>query len=84
MDGFICRVFLFFLFFFVSFCQAFLPHMLERRSGHIVTIASVLGLVAADRISDYVASKFAQVGLDESIKAHLYLKGKDDPVARKG
>ena len=58
--------------------------MLERRSGHIVTIASVLGLVAADKISDYVASKFGQVGLDESVKAQFYVLGKDDPVAKKG
>ena len=64
--------------------QAFLPHMLERRSGHVVTIASVLGLVAADKISDYVASKFGQVGLDESLRAQFYLLGKDDPVAKKG
>ena len=58
--------------------------MLERKCGHIVTIASVLGLVAADKIADYVATKFGQVGLDESIKAQFYLLGKDDPFARKG
>ncbi|HSG81475.1 MAG TPA: SDR family NAD(P)-dependent oxidoreductase, partial [Gemmatimonadota bacterium] len=45
--------------------RAFLPTMAERNRGHIVTIASAGGLVAAPRLSDYSATKFAAVGFDE-------------------
>jgi 2-keto-3-deoxy-L-fuconate dehydrogenase len=43
--------------------QAFLPGMIERRSGSIVNMASIGGIVAVkDRLA-YCASKFAVVGL---------------------
>ena len=47
--------------------RAFLPHMLERRSGVIVNMASIGGLVGIrDRIA-YCVSKFAVVGLTKSM-----------------
>jgi 2-keto-3-deoxy-L-fuconate dehydrogenase len=47
--------------------RAFLPRMLERRSGVIVNMASVGGLVGIpDRIA-YCVSKFAVVGLTKSM-----------------
>jgi len=51
--------------------RAFLPGMLERGSGHIVTVASAGGLVAAPRLCDYSASKFAAVGFDEALRLEL-------------
>jgi all-trans-retinol dehydrogenase (NAD+) len=51
--------------------RAFLPGMLERGSGHIVTVASAGGLVAAPKLSDYSASKFAAVGFDEALRMEL-------------
>jgi all-trans-retinol dehydrogenase (NAD+) len=51
--------------------RAFLPGMLERGGGHIVTIASAGGLVAAPRLTDYSASKFAAVGFDEALRLEL-------------
>jgi all-trans-retinol dehydrogenase (NAD+) len=51
--------------------RAFLPAMLEQGSGHVVTVASAAGLVAAPRLSDYCASKFAAVGFDESLRLEL-------------
>jgi all-trans-retinol dehydrogenase (NAD+) len=51
--------------------RAFLPAMLEQGGGHIVTIASAAGLVAAPKLSDYSASKFAAVGFDEALRMEL-------------
>lgn len=51
--------------------RAFLPAMLERDRGHIVTVASAAGLVGAPRLTDYCASKFAAVGFDESLRLEL-------------
>jgi all-trans-retinol dehydrogenase (NAD+) len=51
--------------------RAFLPSMLERDSGHLVTIASAAGLAGTARLTDYCSSKFAAVGFDESLRAEL-------------
>jgi all-trans-retinol dehydrogenase (NAD+) len=51
--------------------KAFLPGMIERRRGHLVTIASAGGLIGVPKLSDYSASKFAAVGFDESLRAEL-------------
>jgi len=47
--------------------RAVLPSMLERRKGHLVAVASVAGRLAAPLESAYSASKFAVVGLLESL-----------------
>ena len=51
--------------------RAFLPAMMERRSGHVVTIASAAGVVGTSRLVDYCASKHAAVGFDESLRLEL-------------
>lgn len=51
--------------------RAFLPGMLERDRGSIVTIASAAGLVGVARQTDYSASKFGAVGFAESLRAEL-------------
>jgi all-trans-retinol dehydrogenase (NAD+) len=51
--------------------KAFLPDMIRRGRGHIVTIASAAGLVGVARQADYSASKHAAVGFDESLRAEL-------------
>lgn len=51
--------------------KKFLPRMIERNHGHIVSIISMAGHVAVPRLSDYSASKFAAVGLMESIRTEL-------------
>jgi all-trans-retinol dehydrogenase (NAD+) len=50
---------------------AVLPSMVERRRGHVVTIASAAGLVGVARQTDYSASKHAAVGFDESLRVEL-------------
>jgi all-trans-retinol dehydrogenase (NAD+) len=56
--------------------KAFLPAMLSRNRGHIVTVASSAGLFGASGLVDYCASKFAAVGLDDSLRAELHMQGK--------
>uniref|UniRef100_A0A8C2WCM4 Short-chain dehydrogenase/reductase 3 n=1 Tax=Cyclopterus lumpus TaxID=8103 RepID=A0A8C2WCM4_CYCLU len=49
--------------------KAFLPQMKEKNHGHIVTIASALGLFST--ACDYCASKFGAVGFHESLTHDL-------------
>ncbi len=52
--------------------QTFLPRMLERgERGHIVNTASGAGLVATPSGMGYTTSKFAVVGLSESLRLAL-------------
>uniref|UniRef100_A0A8D3DEE0 Retinol dehydrogenase 20 n=1 Tax=Scophthalmus maximus TaxID=52904 RepID=A0A8D3DEE0_SCOMX len=51
--------------------KAFLPQMIAQNHGHIVTIASVLGLFSTACVEDYCASKFAAVGFHESLAHEL-------------
>jgi len=51
--------------------KAFLPAMLRRNQGHLVTVASAAGLVGVARQTDYSASKHAAVGFNESLRAEL-------------
>jgi NAD(P)-dependent dehydrogenase (short-subunit alcohol dehydrogenase family) len=50
-----------------NFCKAFVPAMLGRRRGSVVSLASIGGVVAVrDRLA-YTISKFAVVGLTKSL-----------------
>lgn len=46
--------------------------MKEKNRGHIITIASGAGLFGVPSLVDYCASKFAAVGIHESIASELY------------
>jgi all-trans-retinol dehydrogenase (NAD+) len=52
-------------------CKAFLPSMIERNSGHLVTIASAAGIIGVRGLADYSASKFAAFGFDEAVRMDL-------------
>ena len=51
--------------------KAFLPEMMAKNSGHLVSIASVAGQVGSCQLTDYCASKFACVGFEESLRMEL-------------
>ncbi|KAH7105486.1 retinal short-chain dehydrogenase/reductase [Auriculariales sp. MPI-PUGE-AT-0066] len=51
--------------------KAFLPHMVKVKAGHIITVASVLGLLGAAQNMDYCASKAALISLHESLRYEL-------------
>ena len=48
-------------------CQLVLPEMVKRRSGHIVNIASLAGMVAVPGQVVYAGTKFAVVGLSTAL-----------------
>ena len=54
---------------------AALPHLLARREGSIVNIASIAGKVPVPHLAPYAASKFATVGFSETLHAELRSKG---------
>ncbi|OSX59487.1 hypothetical protein POSPLADRAFT_1059677 [Postia placenta MAD-698-R-SB12] len=51
--------------------KAFLPGLLEMKTGHIVTMASVAGMVGMAQMTDYNASKAAVISLHESLRYEL-------------
>lgn len=54
---------------------AALPHMLERRSGHIVNVTSIGGKVSVPHLASYSAAKFAATGFSEGLRAELVRSG---------
>lgn len=52
-------------------CRFFGPMMVEAGHGHIVNIASMLGLMPLAGTAAYCASKFAVVGLSESLRGEI-------------
>ena len=51
--------------------------MIEKNEGHIVTISSSAGLSGTPYLSDYSASKFALLGIHESMFLELRDNGID-------
>jgi len=51
--------------------KAFLPTMIQKNSGHVVSIASIAGFAGSPGLVDYCASKFGAVGLMESLFLEL-------------
>lgn len=52
--------------------QAFLPHLIAGRDGHLVNVSSLFGLIAVPSQSAYNASKFGVRGYTESLAAELH------------
>jgi uncharacterized protein len=55
--------------------QALLPHMITRRSGHILNMSSVAGLLATPTYSVYAATKFAVRGFTEALRREVGVYG---------
>lgn len=51
--------------------RALLPHMRERRSGHILNLSSVAGLIGTAGWGFYAATKFAVEGFSEALAAEM-------------
>ena len=55
--------------------RAVIPHMLSRRSGRIINMASVSGKRGTQRRGAYTASKFGVIGLTQSLAQELAAHG---------
>jgi short-subunit dehydrogenase len=51
--------------------KAVLPAMISQRSGHIINVASLAGLVAIPGSSVYSASKFGVIGFSDALRREL-------------
>jgi NADP-dependent 3-hydroxy acid dehydrogenase YdfG len=51
--------------------RAFLPHLRKQRSGHILNLSSIGGVVAGPGIGFYNATKFAVEGISEALAAEV-------------
>ncbi|GAV05249.1 hypothetical protein RvY_15412 [Ramazzottius varieornatus] len=56
--------------------KAFLPHMLNQNSGHIVTISSVAGYAGICKMGDYCGSKAAMNSFHETLTLEILASGK--------
>lgn len=59
----------------IQMAREVLPHMIERRSGHIINMASVAGLVASPTYTIYAASKFGVRGFTEALRREVGVFG---------
>jgi short-subunit dehydrogenase len=55
----------------VAMTKAVLPIMRKQRSGHIIMVSSIAGLMASPVLSSYAASKHALEGWSESLRIEL-------------
>jgi all-trans-retinol dehydrogenase (NAD+) len=56
--------------------RAFMPAMLEKNKGHIVNISSASSLIGAPKLAIYAATKWAVMGLTESLRMEAIKMGK--------
>src|SRR3984885_16175840 len=51
--------------------RAFLPHLRKQRSGHVLNLSSIGGVVSSPGMGYYNATKFAVEGISEALAAEL-------------
>lgn len=61
----------------VNVVRAVLPTMLQRKSGHIVNISSLVGFLGMYAYTAYSATKFAVRGFSDSLRAEVVRQGVD-------
>ena len=64
--------------------QAFLPEMVKRGSGHVVNVCSMAGKVAVPNLGPYCASKFALIGITDSLRQELKGSGVNCTIVNPG
>lgn len=55
----------------MNLLRAVLPEMIQRRRGHVVIVGSIAGRIGTPFEAAYSATKFAQIGLAESLSVEL-------------
>jgi short-subunit dehydrogenase len=61
----------------IALTKYLLPHFLKRKSGHYVTVTSVMGKLGTPYRSGYAAAKHALHGFFDSLRAELWKESKD-------
>ena len=56
----------------IALTKAILPHLLEKKSGHIVTITSLMGKFGAPKRSSYAAAKHGLHGFFDTLRAEVW------------
>ncbi|HFS66779.1 MAG TPA: SDR family oxidoreductase [Flavobacteriia bacterium] len=56
----------------VALSKAILPHFIQNKNGHFVTVTSVVGKIGTPLRSSYAASKHALHGFFDSLRAEVY------------
>jgi len=59
----------------VAMTKAVIPYMRQQRSGHIIMISSIAGLVCTPGTGSYGSSKFALEGWSEALRMELHALG---------
>lgn len=59
----------------IQVTRAVLPHMIERRRGHIINMASMAGLVGTPTYTLYAASKYGVRGFSEALRREVGVHG---------
>ena len=52
-------------------CQLFMPHLIERGSGHFVNISSIAGWLGTKGMTSYCAAKYGLRGFSEALAGDL-------------
>jgi short-subunit dehydrogenase len=55
----------------IQMARAVIPHMLKRKSGHIINMASIAAWIAAPMYSLYSASKYGILGFSDALRRDL-------------
>ncbi len=69
---------------YVWMMQAFVPEMVRRGSGHVVNICSVAGKTGTAKMGGYCATKFADIGITDSIRMELRGSGVNFTIVNPG
>lgn len=56
----------------VNVCKAIVPHFMARRTGHVINVSSLAGVIGIYGYTAYAASKFAIVGFSQALRAELW------------
>jgi len=55
----------------LALTKALLPHMVQRKSGHIAFVGSLVGKIAFPHMASYCASKHALLAMGDSLRAEV-------------
>ncbi len=59
----------------VHCCRALLPGMVARKSGHVLNVSSMAGVIGIYGYTAYSASKFALVGFSQCLRGEMWPHG---------